>query len=424
MMDEADAIVIGSGGLGASTAYHLSAHGRRVALLDKHAVASQTSPRAAGLSAELRHSPLMTKLAARGVEKLKGFTAETGEPLDLVRSGSMKIARTAAHAEQIAAELGLARELGIALRAVTAAEAHALNPFFEPVDVTAIAYNPDDVYLEPSQLPAGYARAAERRGCTLLPHTPVTALLAGDGRVEGVRTSRGEIRAPVVVDAAGGWLRQVAAGAGGRVPAVATRHQLLITKPIAGVRPEQPITRVIDANVYIRPCDGGLMLGGYEAAPLQVAVEDLPPDWSIDDMPLDLAVLRGLADLVLPQFPVLRELDIAVLRGGLPTMTPDDEHLIGPVPGLAGFFVVGGCNVGGLSTAPAFGELMAAMIDGAPHPYGDLSALLPARFAAPLDEGELRDRCRDHYRFHYWSTASRPVDAPPARVGSTAVGTA
>ena len=52
-----DAVVIGSGALGASTAFHLASSGLSVALLDKADLASQTSPRAAGLSGQLRSNP-------------------------------------------------------------------------------------------------------------------------------------------------------------------------------------------------------------------------------------------------------------------------------------------------------------------------------------------------------------------------------
>ena len=80
--------------------------------------------------------------------------------------------------------------------------------------------------------------------------------------------------------------------AGVQVGAIATRHQLLITDPIPGVEPHQPITRVMDCNVYIRPADGGLLLGGYESDPLQIDMANVPAGFRIDDLPLDLAVLQ------------------------------------------------------------------------------------------------------------------------------------
>ena len=215
-------------------------------------------------------------------------------------------------------------------------------------------------------------------------------------------TDQGEIRTPVVVDAAGAWTRLVASLAGARVGAVATRHQLLITQPIQGVEPLQPITRVIDSNVYIRPADGGLMVGGYESDPMQFDMANLPSSFTVDDMPLDLSVLRRLIDQVVDQFPVLREIAVKEHRGGLPTMTPDGEHIVGPLPELRGFYVAGGCCVGGLSIAPIIGELLAEWIISGKPPM-DLTLLSPARLAVQTTaDAVLLEDCRRQYAFHYW----------------------
>jgi len=205
------------------------------------------------------------------------------------------------------------------------------------------------------------------------------------------------------VDAAGGWARLVAAGLGGALPVVPTRHQLLITEPIPGVGPEFPIARVIDANVYVRHERGGLMLGGYEPDPLQVDMAALPPSFDIAELPLDIEVLWRLARSVGEQFPIFQDPTIRVAehRGGLPTLTLDDRYLAGPLPGVAGAWVMSGCCVGGLSVSPALGEAMAEWIlDGAPSL--DLSEISTARFAGrDLDEAALRERCRQAYATHY-----------------------
>jgi glycine/D-amino acid oxidase-like deaminating enzyme len=181
------------------------------------------------------------------------------------------------------------------------------------------------------------------------------------------------------------------------------RHQLLVTRPLPGVRPDEPITRVLDANVYVRPCDGGLMLGGYESEPL--LLPDVPED--IADLPLDVGVLEGLAAAVRTEFPVFADLAGARVRGGMPTMTLDDEHLVGPVPGVEGFFVIGGCNVGGLSTALSFAETLCGIIAD-PSAAEEIAPLLPARFAGrDIPEDALRQACRLHYGQHYWSDAAR-----------------
>jgi glycine/D-amino acid oxidase-like deaminating enzyme len=396
-----DAVVIGSGALGGSVAYLLCRAGYRPILIDRHAIASQTSPRAAGLSAVLRPSALMTRLAVRGVELLSAFEAGTGIPIGLHHSGSLKVARSAALAAQIQAEMQTAAAYGVTARIIDAQEATALMPQLHCDHAAAIGYYPDDVYLDPALFTRGVAQAAQDLGAELMPDTAVEEIVLEGDHVAGVRTSNGVIAAPIVVDAAGAWARGLAAMV--PLPMIAVRHQLLVTRPLANVRPDEPITRVLDANVYVRPCDGGLMLGGYESEPL--LLQDVPSD--VADMPLDRGVLQDLAAAVTLEFPVFGDLEGARLRGGMPTMTLDDEHLIGPVPGVEGLFVIGGCNVGGLSTALSFAEALCAVIADRRAAMA-IAPLLPARFAGhELSEEALRQACRLHYGQHYWSAAAR-----------------
>jgi 4-methylaminobutanoate oxidase (formaldehyde-forming) len=221
------------------------------------------------------------------------------------------------------------------------------------------------------------------------------------GRVDGVETDRGTIRAPVVVDAAGAWTRQVAAASGIRIPLVPTRHQLFVTEALDGVRADLPIVRVMDAAVYVRPCDGGLLWGGYEAEPRFFDMDALPSGFRMPDTPLDADVLWGLADEVRAQLPVLREAPVREHRGGLPTMTADGQHIVGPAPAARGFFIAGGCNVAGLSISPAIGDALAAwIVDG--EPPLDLEELSITRFGTgELPAERLEREAAWQYRHFY-----------------------
>ena len=401
MIASADAVVVGSGAFGASVAYHLARRGARVAVLERAALASQTSPRAAGLTSQVRATPALTRLARRAVAKLAAFTAETGQPLRFTQSGALKIARTDRDAEQLAREVARGAEVGVPIELITAAEARRRLPILGTAGIVAVTWSPTDCNVEPSELPIGYCRAAEKLGAVLLPHTPATGFDLGAGGVESVRTPAGSIATRIVVDAGGAWARQLAAALGASLPVVPTRHQLLITEPIAGVGPDFPIARVIDANVYVRHERGGLMLGGYESDPLQLDGDALPRD--VSALPLDIEVLWRLARSVADQFPIFQDPTIRVAehRGGLPTLTTDDRYLMGPLPGVAGAWVMSGCCVGGLSVSPALGEALAEWIlDGAPAL--DLTDVSTARFAGrDLDERDLRARCREAYATHY-----------------------
>ncbi len=402
MIDHADVVVIGSGGLGAATAYYLVKRGGlRVVLLDKHEIGSQTSPRAAGMVSCLRKSDLMIDLIRDACRKIETFSAEVGQPLAWVHSGSLKVARRPEDAEVLAADLERGRRKGLDVEPVSPDEAHRLNPFLRPTGVAAVLRIGDDRYFDPAQVAVGFARAAEANGASVLPRMEVTGIEIGTGKVKSVQTNQGPIRTPVVVDAAGAWTRQVAEASGIRIPLVPTRQQLVVTEPLDGARPDLPMMRIMDAAVYVRPCEGGLLWGVYEEEPRFFDMAVLRPGFGIGDMPLDMDVLRAAAEEVEAQMPVLRTAKVRELRGGIPTMTADGQHILGPTPGVDGFFFASGCNVAGLSISPALGEALAAWIVKGRPPL-DLSPLSAARFEdRPWSEEQLRRDAAWQYRHFY-----------------------
>ena len=191
---------------------------------------------------------------------------------------------------------------------------------------------------------------------------------------------------------------QIAADAGHPVPMVPTRHQLLITEPIEGVRPEHAILRIIDAAVYGRTSWDGFLLGGYETDPLQFDDDALKPPFEMRDTPLDFSVLqrpgrpgRRHAAGASPRRPV------RVHRGGVPTMTVDGQHLVGPVPGAEGMWIAAGCNVAGLSISPVIGELLGEwIVEG--QTAEDLSLMSLTRFGPEWrDPARVREAAAHHY---------------------------
>jgi glycine/D-amino acid oxidase-like deaminating enzyme len=403
VISEADAVVIGAGASGCSTAYHLSKLGlKRVALVDKRTVSSQTSQRAAGLSGQIRDDDQMTRLIMRSNQKIVNFTAETGEPLEVFVSGSLRIARLPQHVEQLKEDVERGQRLGLDIDFVSPRRAQELMPVLETKGILAATFTKTDLYLEPRFVPIGYARAAQKLGATLCENMTVTGITTHDGAIESVETDQGTIRTPVVVDCAGAWARVIGESIGIDVPIVPTRHQLYITEPVSDVQPKHAITRIVDANVYVRPDKGGLMLGGYESDPKQYDVGALPSSFDMKDLDLDFGVLRGLAAKVREQLPIFEKLEVQEHRGGLPTMTADGHHLLGPLPAPRGFYVLTGCVVSGLTSSPILGELLAQWIIGG-EPPTDLSLMRADRFVKrPLPADELKQLCRTHYAYRYW----------------------
>ena len=263
-----------------------------------------------------------------------------------------------------------------------------------------VLWCPEDVFIEePMSLVRAYLAACVAHGVEVLESEEAVSLPAWRGRVTGVETTARSITADVaVVDAAGAWVRQVADLAGGRVAVAPVRHQLLITEPSAELDPAEPITRVADAAVYLRPARGGLMFGGFEAGPQPVDPRAQPPSFRTGDLPLDLGVLRKLAAQVADEAPLASAGPVAEHRGGLFTMSPDGRFVVGPVPDVPGLWIASGCNGSGFSSSPAIGEALAGWITGG-EPVG-LAALSPGRFP-PLTEELLIEKGSWQYAHYY-----------------------
>jgi glycine/D-amino acid oxidase-like deaminating enzyme len=387
---KADIVVIGAGALGLSTALQCALRGRSVVVVERDTAGSQASGRAAGLFKSVQADEPRTALARRSIELAVSFGDWAGAELEVARSGSFLIARTDKHRDYLLAEATQSRGWGADVRQASPADLAGRVSYYrgpDPGGGELALWCPEDVYIEePMGLVRAYLAACQRCGVEVLESEAVVGIPFSGGRAAGVETEARSIDAGMaVVDAAGAWVRQVAelAGADGRLAIAPVRHQLLITEPSAEVDPAEPITRVVDAAVYLRPARGGLMFGGFEAAPLPLDPRK-QPSFRTDDLPLDLGVLRDMAGQVADEAPLASSAPVAEHRGGLFTMSPDGRFVVGPVPDAPGLWVASGCNGSGFSSSPAIGEALAGWITGG-DPAG-LATLSPDRFPAMTDE--------------------------------------
>ena len=383
---DADVVVIGAGALGLSTALHAALLGRSVVMVERETAGSQASGRAAGLFKSVQADQLRTELARRSIAKAVSFADWAGVPLEVARSGSFLIARTGEHKAYLRTEAAQSRGWGADVREARPGDLAGRLSYYRGDGDELALWCPEDVYIEePAGLVQAYLAACRLHGVGVLEDETVTGITMSGGRVAGLETTLRTIATAVAVDAAGAWSRQLAELAGGQVAVAPVRHQLLITEPSDGLDPADPVSRVVDAAVYLRPARGGLMFGGFEAAPLPVDPRAEPPGFGTDDVPLDLAVLRKLAGQVAAEAPLAAAGAVAEHRGGLFTMTPDGRFVAGPVPDVPGLWVASGCNGSGFSSSLAIGEALAGWICGRQDRL-DIGALSPARFGPLTDE--------------------------------------
>ena len=403
----ADVVIVGSGAFGLSAAYQLSrVHSGSIVVLDRFDPASQTSPRAAGLYKLIQASKVKSQLAALSIEIIEGFAEESGQPLAYVKSGSVLAARTTEHAAMIDAEVAQSRGWSVEVEDLDQAGLVRVAPYLSGRGVKRAYYIPGDIYIEePAWLLQAYLSALAARGVQVIGNTPVTGFTITEGAITGVRTLAGDIETTLVVDAAGIWSRQVGALAGAEVAITPVRHQLLITRPIAGMAPTEPIARIVDASAYLRPARGGLMMGGMEQNALAIDPRQ-DPDFEMSKTPLDMRILDQFTDELGPLTPALGDTPVAEHRGGVFTMTPDGRFLAGPSRQVAGLWLATGCNGSGFSLSAGLGRVLAEWIAGGEPPI-DMSALDPDRFGrGPLDEDALVAAGLNMYSNYYTPAAA------------------
>ncbi|MGQ4806676.1 4-methylaminobutanoate oxidase (formaldehyde-forming) [Candidatus Entotheonellaceae bacterium PAL068K] len=402
MQREAAVLIIGGGIFGCSIAFHLAKKGQQnVVLLEKNALASGTTPLAAGLVPQIRVTEQLTRAMTYSIELFENFQAETGCPEVFQQVGSLKVATDDARVAELEAHIAIGRQLGIDIDFITPARAQDLAPILRPGGVKALTFAPRDGFVNPHQAAVGLATAAHRLGVTLHTHTRVTSITLGtDGR-HRVNTERGEFHAPIIIDAAGAWTRLLGQEMGLWIPTVPVRHQYYITAPLPGVHPALPVIRFPDLGGYLRQEAGGLIVGGFETHPRSFDMQQQPAAFDIKDVPADMAVLQHFTTTFQPYVPVLAEAFIVAERRGLPTLTPDGDFLLSDIPGVPGFYVASGCCVTGISAAPVLGKLLAELIvDGTPSL--DISSMHISRFGTEYeDTATLHRACEEVYGHYY-----------------------
>src|SRR6185503_13901967 len=126
------------------------------------------------------------------------------------------------------ASVALQRSVGIDTRLISTTDMREIEPRLRADDLVGGCYEPASGYCNPVETAQGFARAARNAGARILEDTAVVGLVLDGDHVRGVRTSAGEIQAPVVVNAAGLWSGPLAAMAGVELPIHVCRHKISI----------------------------------------------------------------------------------------------------------------------------------------------------------------------------------------------------
>jgi dimethylglycine dehydrogenase len=343
--------VIGGGIAGASITYHLTRLGwSDVTLLEADELTSGSTWHAAGLCTQFIGNPHLMRLLKNSLDLYETLEEETGQPVGLHRCGSIRLAENQDRVDQFHHVRGVAEQVGVPLEIVTPEQSYDLFPLITLDGVLAGAHLPTDGHVDPSGVTNALALGATSRGARIMRHTPVTGMRhEADGWV--IETAKGEIRADIVVNAAGQWARQVARLAGIDLPIVPLEHHYIVTESVEEVRSrdtELPVLRDPEGSFYARQEGDALLVGPFEQNARPWSVDGVPDNFHGRLLPGRLDQIEDVLIAASKRIPFFETTGIKTVINGPDGYTPDGRCLMGWVPGLPNYFVLAGFSIFGI----------------------------------------------------------------------------
>ncbi|MFI5291863.1 MAG: FAD-dependent oxidoreductase [Candidatus Limnocylindrales bacterium] len=346
--ERARVVIIGAGIVGNSMAFHLAKLGwRDIVLLEKGSLPSPggSTGHASNFIYLTDHSKEMTAFTLDSVRQYRALGVFT-------ECGGIEVSRTAERVEELKRRIASSKSWGIdGVELISPAEVKAMVPFIDETIIRSGFYTPGVGIVD--SLEAGTlmrAAAIELGALTVSQQTEVTGVDVVDGRVAGVRTDKGDIRAETVVVACGVWSPRIARMAGASIPLTPAVHQMIDIGPVPMFEHTTgeigfPIVRDVDTNMYERQHGTGFEIGSYAHRAILMDADDIPSIEASALSPTQLPFTKEDFDPQLEDalelFPEIvgdEKVGVKLAINGLLSLTPDGNPILGETPEVRGLW--------------------------------------------------------------------------------------
>src|SRR6266704_4102352 len=359
MSETADILIIGGGVMGASIAYNLARQGGgRIVLLERQALCNGTTGRSGAIVRQHYSNDFTVRMAKDSLAVFQQFADLVGGECGFITTG-MIVLTGEQGAESLRANVHMQQEQGVNTKLIAADEVSEVAPGYNGEGVALACYEPDAGVTDPMATTFSFAQRARDHGATIREGVAVTHILKQGGRVSGVRTVEGDIRAPIVVLAANVWSRRLAQAVDLALPITPTRHPMVaLRRPqdFGGRQGYHAVGLDITRNIYLRPDLGRVTLVGSTEDVLAASDPD--------------HYTQGLSEEEITQFRILtgqtmHALSRAVPRGGWAGIyddTPDYHPILDQLRTCEGLYCTVGFSGHGFKLSPIVGQWMAQFI--------------------------------------------------------------
>src|SRR3984893_1953897 len=369
-METADVVIAGGGIAGCALAYQLAKRNVDVLLLEREQLGSQSTGKCAGGVRQQFSTEANVRLQRPSTHLLEGFEQARGHPADFRQIGYLFVLTLPQQVEDFRHNMEMWHRVGLTeARWVDPEEAARMVPILNVDDVLGWTFCPSDGIAGPADVTSGYATAARRHGARLKEGVEVIGIDVASGRVQGVRTSAGDIATRLVFNCAGAWSPSIGRMAGLEIPVLPYRRHIAVTGPFPAVARTNPMTVDFRTSLYFHPEGDGVLMGMSDREEPPGFVTDV--NWDFLERMFEQAALRA---------PALAGAGVKTAWAGLYETAPDHFAILGPVSELDGFWSAAGFTGAGFMQAPAAPLLLTQLLLDHSSEI-DLSPFAFARFA-------------------------------------------
>ena len=338
--------------MGCALAYQLARRDVDVLLLERETLGSQSTGKCAGGVRQQFSMEANVRLQRMSVRMFEDFERETGHPADFRQIGYLFVLTLPQHVEDFRHNMEMWHRVGLTeARWVDPVEAARMNPVLNVEDVLGCTFCPSDGIASPADVTSGYAASARRHGARIKEGVEVVGIDLAGGRVQGVRTSAGDVATRVVFDCAGAWSASIGRMAGLEIPVLPYRRHIAVTGTFPQVPRDSPMTVDFQTSLYFHPEGDGVLIGMSDRNDPPGYVTDA--NWEFMEKMFEQAARRA---------PALASAGVKTAWAGLYETTPDHQAILGPLPEVDGFWCAAGFSGHGFMQAPAAARLLAQLL--------------------------------------------------------------